>query len=262
MKISLKSNQNDGSSKVSKPGKFSLSMNKNKPGSKFGSSSKVSKISTTTNVFNGGKRNQDDEENKPKVSSIDSYDEEALKREKALEEQGKVLVIKPPTSVFQKIQEAKKVAQDDDSENNEAISYGLNTVSNGPTKTEPTPRSQGTKITHENKESSKPVSITVGDNPTAESYKKVPVEEFGAAFLRGLGWKGEVTNKRENVTEKITKAVQRQEFLGIGAKPIPGPSAEAKNGKRKSEMKYSPVLIRDKETGKIIDEEELRKQAK
>ena len=50
---------------------------------------------------------------------------------------------------------------------------------------------------------------------TLEDYERIPVEEFGAALLRGMGWKGE---KREGATE----VKRRQNLLGLGAKELKG----------------------------------------
>jgi hypothetical protein len=51
------------------------------------------------------------------------------------------------------------------------------------------------------------------DVSTLEDYERVPVEEFGAALLRGMGWKGE---KRGQVKE----VKRRQNLLGLGAKEL------------------------------------------
>lgn len=48
------------------------------------------------------------------------------------------------------------------------------------------------------------------DVSTLEDYERVPVEEFGAALLRGMGWKGEkISGPRE--------VKRRQNLLGLGA---------------------------------------------
>lgn len=52
--------------------------------------------------------------------------------------------------------------------------------------------------------------------PTRETYSKVPVEEFGAALLRGMGWKGPDASD----TNKPIKYVARPERLGLGASQI------------------------------------------
>lgn len=53
------------------------------------------------------------------------------------------------------------------------------------------------------------------DVSTLEDYERVPVEEFGAALLRGMGWKGEKEAKRKDVK-------RRQNLLGLGAKELDG----------------------------------------
>jgi hypothetical protein len=50
---------------------------------------------------------------------------------------------------------------------------------------------------------------------TLEDYERVPVEEFGAALLRGMGWKGE---KKEGAKE----VKRRQNLLGLGATELKG----------------------------------------
>ncbi|KAF9357360.1 hypothetical protein BGX26_003838 [Mortierella sp. AD094] len=51
------------------------------------------------------------------------------------------------------------------------------------------------------------------DEATLDDYEKVPVEEFGAALLRGMGWNGDM---------KGSEAIEynrRPALLGLGAKP-------------------------------------------
>lgn len=52
----------------------------------------------------------------------------------------------------------------------------------------------------------------------SEIYQSVPVVEFGAALLRGMGWNGDAGK-----TEAEKKLEQRQRRLGLGAAPMPGP---------------------------------------
>jgi hypothetical protein len=51
------------------------------------------------------------------------------------------------------------------------------------------------------------------DVSTLEDYERVPVEEFGAALLRGMGWKGENEGK-------VKEVKRRQNLLGLGAKEL------------------------------------------
>ncbi|KAH6694850.1 putative Pre-mRNA-splicing factor SPP2 [Leptodontidium sp. MPI-SDFR-AT-0119] len=53
------------------------------------------------------------------------------------------------------------------------------------------------------------------DVSSLEDYERIPVEEFGAALLRGMGWKGEKTAKPKDIK-------RRQNLLGLGAKELDG----------------------------------------
>ncbi|AGO11087.1 AaceriAFR392Cp [[Ashbya] aceris (nom. inval.)] len=54
-----------------------------------------------------------------------------------------------------------------------------------------------------------------------EEYSEVPVEEFGAALLRGMGWDGdeeEIEGERKGQKTVLPhEQVERAEYLGIGA---------------------------------------------
>ncbi|KAI9735791.1 MAG: hypothetical protein M1818_006400 [Claussenomyces sp. TS43310] len=55
------------------------------------------------------------------------------------------------------------------------------------------------------------------DVSTLEDYERVPVEEFGAALLRGMGWKEGV-----NKVERPKDVKRRQNLLGLGARELKG----------------------------------------
>lgn len=98
-----------------------------------------------------------------------------------------------------------------------------------------------------------------------EDYAAVPVEEFGAAILRGLGWKdGEATDKRGQAAAAPREVKRRPALLGIGAKETPGGVAaeelgawNQKKGRRKERVAYNPVMLRNKATGEMVTEEEM-----
>ncbi|CDK29209.1 unnamed protein product [Kuraishia capsulata CBS 1993] len=87
------------------------------------------------------------------------------------------------------------------------------------------------------------------ESSSLEDYEKVPVEEFGAALLRGMGWKDN-TQRPSKSTTTVTK---RPPLLGIGAKALPGMEVS------RNEV-YSPVIIRNKETGEIVNEKEQSRE--
>ncbi|OGE53778.1 hypothetical protein PENARI_c007G02262 [Penicillium arizonense] len=129
------------------------------------------------------------------------------------------------------------------------------------------------------------------DPATLDAYNAIPVEEFGAALLRGMGWKDGQSIGKGNyggaaAAEKAKNArvpERRPGFLGIGAKDASGgKGAEAelgawgKSAMRKASRKageengkavgvYMPVTMRNKKTGEHLTEEELealKKEAK
>lgn len=55
------------------------------------------------------------------------------------------------------------------------------------------------------------------DDPSSKSYREVPVEEFGLAMLRGMGW--DESKAKRQAQEKPTAPKQRPPMLGLGAKP-------------------------------------------
>lgn len=124
-----------------------------------------------------------------------------------------------------------------------------------------------------------------------DAYNAIPVEEFGAALLRGMGWKDGQAIGRGNYSSataaeraKNPRVPERRPgFLGIGAKDSSGgKGAEAelgawgKSAMRKASRKqgeendkaegvYMPITMRNKKTGEHLTEEELaalQKEAK
>lgn len=107
------------------------------------------------------------------------------------------------------------------------------------------------------------------DVASLDDYAAVPVEEFGAAMLRGMGWKeGEAVGKRRAGAppppSKPRNPERRPALLGIGAKEVPGGVGDefgawgkVAKGKRKTDLAYSPVVLRNSVTGELLTEEEL-----
>lgn len=104
---------------------------------------------------------------------------------------------------------------------------------------------------------------------TLDDYNRVPVEQFGAAMLRGMGWKeGDgVGNNKGKKQEKTKIPERRPALLGIGAKEEAavaqemgawGKAAKGKGGKEP--VIYNPILLRDKKTGEMFTEEEAQKR--
>ncbi|KAJ5963637.1 pre-mRNA-splicing factor spp2 [Penicillium vulpinum] len=121
------------------------------------------------------------------------------------------------------------------------------------------------------------------DPANLDAYNAIPVEEFGAALLRGMGWKDGQSIGRGNYSSataaekaKNPRVPERRPvFLGIGAKDSSGgKGAEAEFGawgkaamrkasrkqgedNDKAEGVYMPIMMRNKKTGEQLTEEEL-----
>lgn len=67
-----------------------------------------------------------------------------------------------------------------------------------------------------------------GDGRDDPDYDEVPVEEFGAALLRGMGWRGDRSKADVDVSNR-----QKGVVLGIGAKPLEGDLTEELMGRGK-----------------------------
>ncbi|KAF2740354.1 hypothetical protein EJ04DRAFT_507893 [Polyplosphaeria fusca] len=101
------------------------------------------------------------------------------------------------------------------------------------------------------------------DAPTLESYEAVPIEGFGAALLRGMGWKdGEEIGGGKI---KQTEVKPRPPLLGVGAKASDAVGIElgewGSKGKGKQKIAtFTPVALRNRITGETITEEELKQR--
>lgn len=110
------------------------------------------------------------------------------------------------------------------------------------------------------------------DVATLDEYAATPVDDFGTALLRGMGWKdGEPIGKRRTqdpTTSKPRIVERRPAFLGIGAKEVPtgvgddelGAWGKGAKGKRRTDLTYSPVILKNSKTGEMLTEEELEKK--
>jgi hypothetical protein len=102
------------------------------------------------------------------------------------------------------------------------------------------------------------------DAPTLEAYEATPIEGFGAALLRGMGWKDGEEIGKNGVAAKPKEIKRRPALLGIGAKEEAAVGVElgewsgGKSKGKKVTQTYNPVTLRNKHTGEVITEEELK----
>lgn len=89
------------------------------------------------------------------------------------------------------------------------------------------------------------------DNEEEPQYDDVPVDQFGAALLRGMGWKPQ---KSKVVKPKSVENRRKGVLLGIGAKAVELDVMEELHGKRGAKFEI-PLVKKDRQTGEIIREE-------
>ena len=92
--------------------------------------------------------------------------------------------------------------------------------------------------------------ITRPDSCTLEEYQRVPVEQFGVALLRGMGWKPGTGASRsgKGPTEAFTPS-SRPALLGLGAKEreVIDDGRKGRKKPTRPEMQYVPVVARERE---------------
>ena len=107
------------------------------------------------------------------------------------------------------------------------------------------------------------------DEPSLDAYEATPIEGFGLAMLRGMGWKDSDGESRKGGTKAPKEVKRRPALLGIGAKEDAAEDVElgefnskarGKKGQKDAPQGYNPVTLRNKKTGEVITEEELKKK--
>jgi hypothetical protein len=90
------------------------------------------------------------------------------------------------------------------------------------------------------------------EESTLEDYERVPVEQFGAALLRGMGWKeGTAASRMRRGPVEPWLPTARPALLGIGAKEREVFDDGSKKSKRSArpERRYVPVVRRGEDGG-------------
>ena len=98
------------------------------------------------------------------------------------------------------------------------------------------------------------------DSASLDDYNRVPVSQFGAALLRGMGWKEgtAASRKGKGVVEPYLPEA-RPALLGIGAKEMETFDDGGKKGSSRPERRYVPVVKKDKD-GNIISDSNGKKR--
>ncbi|EIW55089.1 uncharacterized protein TRAVEDRAFT_74053 [Trametes versicolor FP-101664 SS1] len=87
------------------------------------------------------------------------------------------------------------------------------------------------------------------ESASLDDYERVPVAQFGAALLRGMGWKeGQAASKRGKGLVEPWLPQSRPALLGIGAKEkeVFDDGSKKRGGKARPERRYVPVIKKDR----------------
>ncbi|KAI0828611.1 DExH-box splicing factor binding site-domain-containing protein [Trametes gibbosa] len=90
------------------------------------------------------------------------------------------------------------------------------------------------------------------ESASLADYDRVPVSQFGAALLRGMGWKeGMAASKRGKGMVEPWLPQARPALLGIGAKEkeVFDDGSKKKGGKARPERRYVPVIKKERGRG-------------
>lgn len=132
--------------------------------------------------------------------------------------------------------EKKDGNEDDEKKDGKSLPYGLSMAKNRDPERDEMGKTKNLQPPLKSRD------LTVSEDTEAQDYENVPVEQFGMAMLRGMGWKPTPqTNKTENTG---LEARQRGMVLGIGAKAIEADLIRELNGNSRSE---APLKRKPKE---------------
>ncbi|KAI7824442.1 DExH-box splicing factor binding site-domain-containing protein [Kickxella alabastrina] len=72
----------------------------------------------------------------------------------------------------------------------------------------------------------------LSDDVDDQTYERVPIESFGAAMLRGMGWKDDIGDKSA-MKDDDKSFVARPSLLGLGAQPRPSDTVSSDKARPK-----------------------------
>ncbi|CCE65105.1 hypothetical protein TPHA_0J02840 [Tetrapisispora phaffii CBS 4417] len=182
---------------------FSINLKKGKL-----SKSKSNKKSKMKNLFLDSKDNNLKKKTKMMLTHFDDVSEP---------NEPVPLVIKPvPNQPLIPIVDESNTERIDDA----SIKYGLNTAKQYDDETTKGISSVEIGIDYQNSIMNKHLE-QLPEITKEEEYDEVPIEEFGHALLRGMGWDGKDDNdydddKKKNKSEKLPHQTVRAKFSGIG----------------------------------------------
>lgn len=221
------------SKKATKP-RISISFGKKKDniGDKTNGVKPAMAKTKTKNIMGSSDEEEDDEDGK--IVAIESFDRRKGAPSEEIEKKSEPLRI-IPKRLNKEILRSKKEIEFTaaDSAGSTDLTYGLNENKQASSSVQSEERADRKQVVmgEEDPGLTIPLSKAAEEEVEVEDveYNDVPVEEFGAALLRGMGWKGD----RQKPKTKSVEKRQRSAILGIGAKPLDNELVEDLMGKKK-----------------------------
>tara|TARA_B100000405_G_scaffold283577_1_gene229239 strand:+ start:3856 stop:5337 length:1482 start_codon:yes stop_codon:yes gene_type:complete len=82
------------------------------------------------------------------------------------------------------------------------------------------------------------------EQATLDDYEQMPIEDFGAAMLRGMGWEeGKPVGRNNNGMVAAVEFVPRSGRLGLGADPAPSKQENTKKYIKPGESREAPATM-------------------
>lgn len=187
--------------------------------------------------------NSDSESDDDKKTAIDTFDKSNLQPQK------ETITITPQhlnSNILKAARSQEKLPEKETEATSSQLQYGLNEFNTSSTSKSSEPKNK-LNITR-NKQT--PDTVEEDQN----GYNEVPVEEFGAALLRGMGWKPPAKSNKVNKPKSNTEHRQKGLLLGIGAQSVKDEDLAQELLGSKSKFQI-PVLKRNTKTGEIIRED-------
>lgn len=94
-------------------------------------------------------------------------------------------------------------------------------------------------------------SNQVPERTEEEEYEAVPVEDFGKAMLRGMGWDGDEQESeiKEQKSTKLPHQMARPLYMGLGAKD----NTKGRSSGQAQDHHYLPIVKVDRNTGEVVN---------
>lgn len=205
-----------------------------------------------TNKPFGFAKDEDDEVKEQKIDTFDSNEGGAFNKEEGPKRKDEPLVIKNEGNQNWRSKAQQRfnpITKPEPQDEKAKLQYGMNYSETTDGKSKKTSKSPILSNDQETLSFKQDVESRP-DMASMDDYERIPVESFGAAMLRGMGWKGDDEGEGGKEKKKpVIPVAQRTLYLGLGAKDL-----NKDGGLKPIDKSYVPVKRVDRRTGEIVRE--------